>query len=190
MNAAEWTTLAVAIATGVLAFFTWRAVAVSRDVAQASKDEAGATGQLAREATEDRALAWRPHLAIEAPRQFVSSEVVSATIELSNVGNGPAVDCTVWAYWSNHERWGVIRHLTLAARSSQTIGIHSNTHPGLAFPEGIFDSMDGGDHEWPDVYVAACRDVLGNRWRFIRGFPPEMVNAGEREPPLWTRWYR
>ena len=61
----DWATFAVAVTTLVLAFFTRRAVSeaaeattAGKEAAQAGRDEADATIALARQAREDRELAW------------------------------------------------------------------------------------------------------------------------------------
>jgi hypothetical protein len=75
MTVLDATNITVAGGTLVLALFTWRAARASQQAAkagqlaaeatqqaaQASRDEADATIQLAREAREDRELAWRLH---------------------------------------------------------------------------------------------------------------------------------
>ena len=196
MNWTDGATFAVAFATLVLAWFTRSAAQASAHAAQASRQaamaaerEANATVQLAKEAVEDRQLAWRPHIDIEHPTGRSGPDGNSATLVLRNVGNGPALDCAIWAYWGGHGLWGVVRHLTLQAHGQRHTTVYSGTEPGHAFPVGMFDLPDGANHSTPDVYVAVCRDVLGNRWRFMPGQPPEVVPVNEAQAPPWATWY-
>ena len=195
MNWTDAATLAVALATLVLAWFTRSAARASAKASQASKRaaraakrEADATVQLAREAAEDRQLAWRPHIDIQIPTSASGPDENSATLSLTNVGNGPALDCAIWAYWGAYKRWGVVRGLVLPAHGQVKARVRSGSEPGHAFPVGMLDLPDGSAHPSSEVYVAVCRDVLGNRWRFVAGQQPEEVRVNAETEPPWTSW--
>ena len=196
MNLVAGADIAVAGGTLILAIFTWRAAAASRRAAEATdqaagaaKVEAEATVRLAKQAREDRELAWRPHIAIEVPdhRQGPEQDAVTATI--TNVGNGPAIDCTFWAYRgdTHTQRWGWQGGIALRSSQSRLIENMLLGPPGTAprFPEGIFDPPTASVHRSPKVYVVTCTDLLGNTWHFVQGHRPEWVRPDD-PPPGWA----
>ena len=194
-------TFAVAAATLVLAFFTWRAARAAveaskaaNDAAQAGRDEADATTDLARQAREDRELAWRPHLGIEVPTYSNGPGQDLVTAVITNVGNGPAIDCAFWTYRGEMEaavyRWGQSSGFQLAASQTKPLDPVPRDPAGVApvFPEGLFDPPEGGSHGSHVVYVVTCTDLLGNTWRFVQGHRPEMVRADDPSPPRWMKY--
>ena len=196
-----WATFAVVLATLVLAIFTYKAAAASKKAAeatetaaQASRDVADATIALARQAREDRELAWRPHLGIAEIGRGPSPEPDSVGVLVTNVGNGPALDCTFWAYRGDMTegvyRWEKADSFLLGSGQARKLDqvVLRALPEDVPFPEGIFDPPDGGLHRSKLVYVITCTDLLGNGWRFVQGHPPEMVRGDDPSPPLWRRF--
>lgn len=189
--------LAVAVGTAILAFTTWRATTASQiatraaeQTARAAQAEADATMQLAQEARKDRELAWRPHLDISMSQTAALPDCDSIDVAVTNVGNGPALDCRIWLYATNRWAWRDVKPLAAQQRLQLLepirISHQGGPHP---FPEGMFDPPpDGRPHHGPWVTVVTCTDVLGNRWRFMNGQQPERIWLDHPRPPLWIQW--
>lgn len=180
-------TLVLAGVTAWLAKRTHEMAAEAKEQASAALREAEATERLAIEASTDRQLAWRPNVGIEAGTTVSSSKQNTATVTLTNVGNGPALDCTIWSYRGDTQLWGYFDNFLLGPHESRTVGVQlSQTVPNRSFPLGMFDPPPGFHHKSQWIYVVTCRDVLDNRWRFMAGFPPDVVQPGQVSPPGWT----
>jgi len=189
--------LAVAGGTIILAFFTWRAAEASRSAAEATgraaeaaQIEAEATVQLAQEAREDRELAWRPHLGVLMGQPSAAPDFDSIDVTVTNVGNGPALDCRVWLYATNRWTWRDVEPLATQQQLPLPEPIWVPHFGGLPpFPQGMFDPPPGGrPHHGSWVLVATCTDVLGNRWRFMNGQQPERIHSNDPHPPPWLQW--
>jgi len=172
MNLEASADIAVAGGTIVLAFFTQRAAAARRNAAgatkkaaEAARDEADATVKLAQEAREDRELAWRPHLGVLLGKPAAGPDFVSIETTVTNVGNGPALDCRIWLYSADRWAWRDLEPLASRKRLPlpEPFWLRHQGGP-LPVPEGMFDSpQDDQRHRDPQVIVATRTDVLGNR---------------------------
>ncbi|MFC0080581.1 hypothetical protein ACFFRE_00210 [Aciditerrimonas ferrireducens] len=206
MNVSTDANLAVAGGTIILAFFTWRAAAASRKAAQATeqaassgreaaeasrqaaeaaRDEADATVQLAQEAREDRELAWRPYLVVDVITTVSTGKL---TYKVRNIGRGPAIDVTIWAYHpvQGTGTWGYAPACALAAGTSKQGGFQADQT--ARFPVDLFPKPTNPDRVPGLVVVATCTDIGDNRWRFVDGYRPDQVRPRDPNPPPWTAW--
>lgn len=189
MTVADWTSVAVAgtsglvaIATLVLAGFTRSTAKAAVRAVQAAEVEAAATQQLASEAQRDRELVYQPVLDIKSPGTASGSR----SVEIKNIGGGPALN--VRCYFRDEDGWGQSdRSLSLPARSAERILVPRSSMGSS--PDDLFDSPAGvASCSKSLVVVAVGEDVLGNRWRFLPGFQPEgPVRRDDPAPPAWAR---
>jgi hypothetical protein len=172
------TTGVAAVATGTLAFFTWR-------LAGDAGDEAEATHRLADEARTDRYLAWAPVLASE----FLGHSTIGERVRVKNIGSGPALNCVFFSEQAG--RLGVSAKFSLSSgekreiECDRTLAIES-----IDYPAGIGTPLGGPLPKATEVVrVLICSDVLGRRWRFLEGWPPESVDPRDgTELPNWATW--
>ncbi len=126
MTAGDWLvglcTLALAVVTAVMAWFTRRAaeageaaikdarasIELAREQVQAAREEAEATRALAMEQRLDRELAVRPVIHVHA----VDDDLIFAGVAVSNIGHGPAVGLRafIWPNASANEWYSSSAH--------------------------------------------------------------------------------
>ena len=167
-------------------------------VAVHSLAEAEATVALSTESQRDRELAWRPILRVEMgsnERNETNGTLDNGRwwqmLRITNLGNGPALDC----FWlkKRDNKWAIVEGFDLDADGVYLSRIESNDGAGN-FPIGIIDPPPTEQGRGGQGEAVMCEDVLGTRWRFLPGFPPERYRPGTPNPPEWARsvyaWHR
>jgi hypothetical protein len=155
-------------------------------MAASTAEEAGATARAA-EATLrqvdlavkqlesmrlDRELAWRPYI--------VSSPPGHPTVDLRNVGRGPALDC----FYVEHDdqNWYVVMERVTIEAGGSVMRLPLTAMPG-AFPNELT-----ADYPGPQRYVI-CMDQFGNWLKFDRhALAVDLWRPDEGEPPPWVEW--
>jgi hypothetical protein len=171
--------IAVASATFLLAIFTLI-------TALAAKKEANATKDLAEEAREDRELAWRPCLDFGPTIQASVNGADQYTFTVTNLGGRPAIACVCIVHQGGLQ--GSPPTFSLRRDEPTELKAQVSTHVGPDFPLEVFDPPNGRPPE-PLSIVVLGKDVLGNRWRFLRGFPPDgPIRKNDPNPPRWATW--
>ena len=173
----------MAVATMALAVLTWISSSASRKAADAAAIEAAATSTLAKQAREDRELAWRAILDIRSTSSTVTPDKGYADLIIVNHGNGPAFECTIQGYFSNQDLWGVKKNLVIAAHESSDLKLElDRTREGDdAFPDEVF-TFPGqeGVERIGNVFVATYKDALGNLYRVAEGASPKWLSVEDR----------
>jgi len=179
----DWASFAMAVATMALAVLTWLSASASRKAADAAAIEAAATIDLARQASEDRQLAWRAILNIRSTSSTVTPDKGYADLIIVNHGNGPAFECTIQGYFSNQDLWGVKKNLVIAAHESSDLKLElDRTREGDdAFPDEVFTfSGQEGVERVGNVFVVTYKDALGNLYRVAEGGSPKRLTVEDR----------
>ncbi|HVB01521.1 MAG TPA: hypothetical protein VNE42_09715 [Acidimicrobiales bacterium] len=174
-------TLYLAFKTRKLADATIEMASETKKVAEASKHEADATLALALEAQRDRELAWRSIVRV-VDRNF--GTISNPELRLENLGSGPALD-VVWLRLDN-PRWTFVDDVDLKAGSEIQVPINSDRDTAGGFPIGIIDPIEDGKGRKRPHEAILCEDLLGTRWRFLPGWPPERYRLGDPNPPRWA----
>jgi hypothetical protein len=156
--------------------------------------QANAMAQLAEEARRDRELAWQPLLALEhlgGETQTGTARRTSFHVRVTNVGNGPALSCSIYANYEGH--WGSWNRFPLKPGEQRDRAIHLDS--AIAFPAELLAAKPGTQRppairmtQLPPEFVAVCTDALGRRWRFFPGLPGETVAADDLDPPPWVQY--
>jgi len=179
----DWASFAMAVATMALAVLTWVSASASRKAADAAAIEAAATSTLAKQAREDRELAWRAILNIRHLSSTVTLDKGWADLIIVNHGNGPAFECTIQGYFSAQNLWGVKKNLVIAAHESSDLKLElDRTREGDdAFPDQAFTFPGQENMERVgNVFVATYKDALGNLYRVAEGGSPEWLSVEDR----------
>ena len=188
MSWSDWASFVMAAATMVLAIFTWISASASRKAADAATKEASATSDLAQQAREDRELVWGAILNIQVTCVGNSGKGW-AELVITNYGNGPALECTLWGCFSDQGLWGTKKNLVIAARdnSSQKLELDRTKEGGDHFPDEVFAFHAGkGIDRVGNIFVATYKDALGNYYRVAEGELPEKASTKDRPSRGWT----
>ncbi|HEV3154416.1 MAG TPA: hypothetical protein VGZ02_11475 [Candidatus Baltobacteraceae bacterium] len=133
-------------------------------------------------------LSWRPHLAFDHPViENTASGVWS--IKATNIGRGPAIQCRYVGYVDG----AFYRAHAFAVGAENelktprcAVRLEAADAAALRFCHSALDDLiKPGETQRLEVFL--CSDIVGNRWRFVRGLPypdgPQPDNDGAR-----ARW--
>jgi hypothetical protein len=155
-----------------------------------TKTLADETQKLGQHAQLDREMRYRPYVVANLENFMGMTGQVTRPMwaaVLHNAGEGPALDCSV-AFVGDRGEFGSVRGFALDPhehwRSPDLLTVE------VTHPEGIFSPPPGtSEPALAKPLVVVCTDVLGIRWRFLDGLPPEPWRPTSDEPaPPWTRW--
>src|SRR5208283_1253386 len=135
----------------------------------------------------DREMRYRPYVVAKLTRhrQEGTNPSTSWTIAFHNAGEGPALDCSA-AFVGDRGEFGSHRDLLLDPHKDlETPHLYTQVSP---HPEGLLSPPSGKSQPaLAAPLVVVCTDVLGIRWRFLDGLPPESWRPTSDEPaPPWT----
>jgi hypothetical protein len=152
-----------------------------------TKTLAEETQKLGQHAQLDREMRYRPYVVPTLENYKVEGNKRFYTIELHNAGEGPALDCST-AFVGDRGEFGDVRRFVLDPHERHKF-MEITTQP-LDHPRGLFNPPPGMSQPGLSKALAVvCTDVLGIRWRFLDGLPPESWRPGSDEPaPPWTAW--
>lgn len=188
MSASDWTSLAVALATFILAFIAAITLIFTKRATQA-------TARLANEAVTDRELVWQPVLSllshVPVQQKPVPAGFPYASLTIRNAGGGPALATRVLIVYGNLE-WSLIAPVDVLAGQDME-GIPLILQRGQ-YPKELIGEVS----PVPNVTgIAAifCRDILERWYRFAisitdSGFPkhpPQIWKSGSgTDVPAWV----
>ena len=200
----DWTELSalagasVAFATLVLAYFTFRMSKESKRATEAAKlavvaaqNEASATLELAKGATKDREMQWRPHVEVTAIASY-SSHPRSIKYTVSNLGSGPGYRCRLFVKVLVAGGFELLSGTTFTASPDNPLNVNvSVAHPSAAdgrLTTAVFDGNEGTRDRYSvqkNTWVVICEDSIGRIWRFSDKFEPQLWTPGSRDCPDW-----
>lgn len=173
-------TLVLALATAWMAMKTGAVALATQAAAEQSKAEAAATRDSVDELQKDRELAWRPYLVIAVTSTSSGPDGIAATLDIENVGRGPALDC-VHAFISNG-RWSR-SSLFAVTPGSRAADIRSYSKEPPIF--GALFTFDQDDID--NVHVVVCHDAFGDKlYRFVGGRTGFEVWRRDTPRPAWA----
>lgn len=186
VNVTDLASFAVAGATLVLAFVTWRMAAQAKKGVEVAAQEAAATARLASAAQTDRELAWRPHVVIEpGDGSGGSADAFTDVLTVRNVGPGPALNC-VCIVRDDERGWGCSTPFSLMPGGDHKVTIKGPS-PDIEDPAAVLTATPGGGWRPGTRRLVRCVDVLDRHWRFPERLPPQQWRKSDPPEP-WVTW--
>jgi hypothetical protein len=201
-NWTEWAAIAQFVAAAVLTVSAGaliasavetRSLAKKTDtLGEHTKNLADETQKLGQHAQLDREMRYRPYVVATLARQVDEGKNCLTTfydVTIRNAGEGPALDCSV-GFVGDRGEFVSGRNLVLDPRQTwpQTYLVSDLVTTGR--PDGLLSPPAGKSQPaLAKPLVVVCTDVLGIRWRFLDGLPPESWRPdSDIAAPPWTEW--